>query len=346
MSNNPTSGGSISGQNSGGPYHCYGPAHVPATAEPNLGYLFNDWSVTGGSVSSTTDTSTTLTVPCPGDATLTANYLSPATLNLWNWTDNSFDTSSALPPLSSFSSTWNATQSGIHSSTYISYTPCFNNFTLTSELANGTNAENIFYNSYCYWDSFGTHNGNVTMDVSMVEDVNTNHWVSTMWANFFQENGEQVNAGDLLNQSFTSNLDYLLDHQEVNGQGGGLIQELSTVGQNYASSSNSTLKTQGVEYEDLSSALGDFENAVSGNSTILDTIVEGYSALVDNYVPNIVCSTIIGAQIVGIVMFPEEDAEIIGTETIFQLSSVLGRLFLFHFIEGLGSAHFGCTPFE
>ncbi|HKW04952.1 MAG TPA: hypothetical protein VJN71_06610 [Nitrososphaerales archaeon] len=296
--------------------------------------------VSGGTVTSTTDISTTLNVPCPGDASLTANYIAPATLNIWNWSDNTFDTNSRLPPLSSFSKNATVISSGIQSTTYLSYTPCFNNFTLTSEVLNSSyNFENIFYNSYCYWDQYGTPNGNVTVDVSMVEDSNTNHWVTTMWADFFQ-NGQLVNAGDLLNQSYTSNLSYLLDHQQVNGQGGGLIEELSTVGQNYASSSNSTLKSQGVEYEDLSSSLGDFETAVQSNSTILDTVIEGYVALVDDYVPNIVCSAVVGVELGSLIIFPfEAGPAIIAGE----LASVVGREILVHYATSLPGEYLGCS---
>ncbi len=316
------------------------------TAEPNLGYAFEDWSVSGSSLSSSASTNpNTLYLPCPGSVSLTANYLAPATLNLWNWTGDSFDTVSNLPSLSSFSSDASASESSIQSNTYLSYSPCFNNLTLSTGVANNTApAYEIFYNSYCYWYNNVTYSGNVTVDISMIQDSNTGHWVSTMWANFFLPNGEHVNAGDLLNQSGTYDLSYLLDHPEINGVGGGLIEELATVGQQYESSSNSTLNTQGSEYVSLSNALTDFENTVSLHSDVLGTIVEGYTAIVNDFSPNIMCSTIFTGQIVGLVMFPGEAAEMIGAETMSELSARLGSMVLKHYAEEFGAGYFGCTP--
>jgi hypothetical protein len=78
----PTGGGTVTlGADSG-----YYNDNVQIVATPNTGYSFNEWTVSGGSVSSTTATTTTFTLPA-SNSTVTANF-----------THNSYSVASSVSP--------------------------------------------------------------------------------------------------------------------------------------------------------------------------------------------------------------------------------------------------------
>ncbi|HKW04230.1 MAG TPA: hypothetical protein VJN71_02920 [Nitrososphaerales archaeon] len=154
IGNNPSNGGTINGQTSGGPYHCYGPGHVQAAAVPNSGFGFEDWTVSGGSVSSTTADSTTLTIPCPGSAALTANYGSlPVFDHDYTFTSSQLLSVNPVSPTSGYAD---------------SETGCIENGTITyNHQVSNSYFNNQWFNATTYWCQYF----DLTNDLSVIKVV-------------------------------------------------------------------------------------------------------------------------------------------------------------------------------
>jgi hypothetical protein len=264
---NPTSVGTINGYSNGGSqthyynnYNCNDDQfQYYAKADPSLGYAFSYWSVSGGTMSSTSSDPAYLTMSADTTADLTANFVPlPDIMNTF-YCDSGGCTTDPPP---GYNTTKVTTFSGTPTETcgtmggYSLTVPfCMLQFSAT---VNGTSYEALLWAENMTNCQCSQANGNSTISIGLAETSGGDWNVTASAADFVYNNGTVANLGDNFYLGWGGGAD--LAEMLVNAE-----SVVSSQASTYGSSGNSTLINLSHIYKSISYSAGDLSSYLSGS---------------------------------------------------------------------------------